>query len=434
MRKKGAWISLLLVFALAVGLLSGCGASSKEPEPTPEPTAEPIPTYVVNFDLNGGELVSGELEQTVEEGKNAVPPKASNGRMELSWEGSWENVDSDRTVTARWTKVPMDTADLAEYLEDRTVTVNVRTITGGEGAGSGFFISDDGLIVTNFHVIDMASTINVETVSGASYSVRQVVDFSDVYDLAILKIDVSNQPYLEFSDTDVRTGEQVYAMGSALGTLAGTFTAGIVSSTKRSYGKIDCIQIDAAINPGNSGGPLVNTYGEVVGINVAKYVNGEGLNLAIKTSTLQKLERDKNWTVNEFKEWYETESSRSWSPWYVDSNGQHWRYSLVKTYQEVTGATCLYSCYEYVNSSGENDVDVQDGYLYDNDFFVYDYSSAEYDSYVAYLKSVGFEYDESETFNNGISYYYNNDKDSILIDLFVLNDFSQIWIYPKYLG
>ena len=422
MKKNFAWISLILVLALAAGLLSGCGASKK------------IPEYTVTFDLNGGELVSGSLTQTVEEGKDAVLPEAVNGRMELSWDDGWKSVNSDRTVTAQWTKVPMNTVDLAEYLEDRTVTVNVKTLNGGESAGSGFFISSDGVIVTNFHVIDMASSISVEIGSGANYTVRQVIDFSNIYDLAILKIDVTDHPYLEIAEDPVRKGEQVYAMGSALGTLTGTFTSGIVSSTSRTYGQIECIQIDAAINPGNSGGPLVNTYGEVVGINVAKYVDGEGLNLAIKTSTLEQLSQDKNWTVNEFKEWYETESSRSWSPWYVDNGGtQHWTYSLVKTYQEVTGATCNYSCFEYVNDKGENDVDIQEGYIYDNDFFVYDYSSADYDSYVAYLKSVGFEYDESENFSNGISYYYQNDKDSILVDLFILNDFSEIWIYPHYL-
>ena len=161
---------------------------------------------------------------------SSVPPEVSNGRLQLVWDGRWENVTSDQTVTARWEKVKMDTPDLAEYVQERTVTVNVTTFTGETSTGSGFFIDGDGTIVTNFHVIDLASAITVEISSGATYPVTSIVDFSNLYDLAILKINVSGQPYLELADADVRTGEHVYAVGSALGVLTGSFTAGVISS------------------------------------------------------------------------------------------------------------------------------------------------------------------------------------------------------------
>ena len=387
--------------------------------------------YTVTFDLNGGELVSGELVQTVEAGEDAVPPEAVNGRKELTWSGDWQNVTGNCTVTAEWNSAVMDTVDLAEYVQERTVTVNVETLNGYTSTGSGFFIDSEGTIVTNFHVIDLASSISVEISSGASYPVQSVVDFSNAMDLAVLKINVKDQPYLELSDSAARTGEQVYAVGSALGVLKGSFTGGIISSTSRTYGASDCLQMDVTISSGNSGGPLVNVYGEVVGINSASYVDGENTNLAIKVSMLEKLDMDKNWSVKEFKEWYETESSRSWSPWYVDSTGrQTWNYSLVNTYQQVTGAECKYSCYDYYNDAGEIDTLVDTGYVYDNDYFVYDYKSAEYDTYVAYLKEVGFEYDRSQEYSDGTSYYYYNSKDGIELDLFIKSDFSQIWIYP----
>ena len=382
------------------------------------------PVYTVTFDPNGGEVVSGETVQSVEAGQAAVAPEVVHGRQELSWDKDFSAITGDMTVTAQWTKVAMSKADLAEYVQDRTVTVNVTTITGGESSGTGFFIDDEGTIVTNFHVIDMGAKMSVEVGSGAAYPVSEVVNFSNIYDLAILKIDLSGNDYLEFADKDVRTGEDVYAVGSALGTLTGTFTAGTVSSVQRSYGLIDCIQMDAAISPGNSGGPLVNEYGEVVGINVASYVDGEHLNLAIKPAMLQKLGDEKNWTVNEFKEWYETESARSWSPYfeYYDS----FYYSLVNTYQQVTGANCLYS-----RMNGENGA-VAEGYIDCYSFYVYDYSTAEYDEYVSYLKANGFVYDGSESQDGwgGTSYYYYNEKDSILLDLFILSDSSQIWIWP----
>ena len=222
----------------------------------------------------------------------------------------------------------------------------------------------------------------MEMDNGASYPVTEIVDFSNLYDLAILKIDVKDHPYLELAEKDARTGEQVYAVGSALGTLTGSFTGGMVSSTKRTYGEIDCIQMDAAISPGNSGGPLVNVY---------------------------------------------QESSRSWSPTYKKSDGSTgYLYSLVNNYQTVTGAKCLQSC-----DNGEEGKKV-DGYRDMFDYYIYEYNTSEYDKYVEYLKSIGFEYEDSETKDNwtGTSYYYYNEKDEIMIDLYVLKDFSQIWIWP----
>ena len=384
-------LALILAAVCLAGVLVGCGSSASAPEPTAAPTEAPTP------------------EPTAEPTPEPTP---------------------EPTATPEPTpepKKPMDTADLAEYVQERTVTVNVEKITGSKSPGSGFFIDSEGTIVTNFHVIDLAQAISVEMDNGASYPVTEIVDFSNLYDLAILKIDVKDHPYLELAEKDARTGEQVYAVGSALGTLTGSFTGGMVSSTKRTYGEIDCIQMDAAISPGNSGGPLVNVYGEVVGINTASYTSGENLNLAIKVSELDRLAKDKNWSVKEFKEWYEQESSRSWSPTYKKSDGSTgYLYSLVNNYQTVTGAKCLQSC-----DNGEEGKKV-DGYRDMFDYYIYEYNTSEYDKYVEYLKSIGFEYEDSETKDNwtGTSYYYYNEKDEIMIDLYVLKDFSQIWIWP----
>lgn len=384
-------LALIMAVVCLAGVLAGCGSSASAPEPTAAPTEAPTP------------------EPTAEPTPEPTP---------------------EPTATPEPTpepKKPMDTADLAEYVQERTVTVNVEKITGSKSSGSGFFIDSEGTIVTNFHVIDLAQAISVEMDNGASYPVTEIVDFSNLYDLAILKIDVKDHPYLELAEKDARTGEQVYAVGSALGTLTGSFTGGMVSSTKRTYGEIDCIQMDAAISPGNSGGPLVNVYGEVVGINTASYTSGENLNLAIKVSELDRLAKDKNWSVKEFKEWYEQESSRSWSPTYKKSDGSTgYLYSLVNNYQTVTGAKCLQSC-----DNGEEGKKV-DGYRDMFDYYIYEYNTSEYDKYVEYLKSIGFEYEDSETKDNwtGTSYYYYNEKDEIMIDLYVLKDFSQIWIWP----
>ncbi len=373
--------------------------------------------YTVTFDLNGGELVSGETVQSVEEGSPALAPEATNGRLELSWDKDFANIAGDTTVTAQWNKVAMSTTDLAAYVQERTVTVNVETITNNSAAGSGFFIDDQGTIVTNYHVIDGATSISVEVSDGASYPVQKIIGFSQINDLAILKIDVTGNSYLEASTEDAKTGEQVYAVGSALGTLTGSFTAGTISSTSRTVGTIDCIQMDAAISSGNSGGPLVDIYGDVVGINTYSYVDGENLNLAIKISTLDALPRDKNYTVNDYKEWYITESSRSYSPY----DGAYYYYSTVNTYQVVTGAECLYSI--------DSDGNYSEGYYDCCECYMYDYTVSEYDTYVAYLKSIGFVFQDSELFDSGTSYYYINEKDGILVDLFITLDNASLCIW-----
>ncbi len=394
-------VALVLVLVMAMG--SGCFWNS----------------YNVIFDLNGGTLISGETAQTVRSGQAAVAPVAENGNRILSWDTDFSNVQSDMVVTAVWTKQEMSSAELAAYVQERTVTVSVETITGGGSTGSGFFIDDHGTIVTNYHVIDMGSSMSVQVANGGAYDVQEVIDFSNVYDIAILKIDLQGNDYLLLSDEAPRTGEQVFAVGSALGVLTGTFTAGTISNTSRTVGLIDCIQMDAAISSGNSGGPLVNVYGEVVGVNTFSYTRGENLNLAIKISNLDRLARDKHFSVSEFREWYTLESSRSYSP--QDSDGNFY-YSLVNTYQQVTGASCISSCLN--GGAGE-----QAGYIDMYDFYKYGYNTNQYDTYTAYLRENGFVYQENEQFGNGTSYYYYNEKDNILVDLFIVSDNSQIWIW-----
>lgn len=316
-------------------------------------------------------------------------------------------------------KMEMSSEEIAEYVQQRTVTVNVTTITGGTGSGSGFFIDAHGTIVTNYHVIDKGTSMTVQAMDGATYDVEHVVDFSPLYDLAILKIGLENTPFLNFAPDEVKAGQDVYAVGSALGDLTGTFTYGKVSSPSRMIGKIDCLQMDAAISPGNSGGPLVNSRGEVVGINTFSRARGENLNFAIKTSVLDALQRDKNYTVSEFKEWYAKESSRSFSPF----DGQKYYYSLVNTYQTVTKAKCEAS----IKDDGK---DVVEGFKDCYEIYMYEHNTEEYDKYVDYLKENGFEFQSDSKSNLGTGYLYFNEKDSIYIILTVTDDGNYLLIQP----
>lgn len=144
-----------------------------------------------------------------------------------------------------------------------------------EGSGSGVIIRSDGYIVTNNHVVENATKIEVTTNNKKTFSAK-VIGTDPVTDVALIKIDADNLPVISFADSDhLRLGEWVLAIGSPLG-LRGTITAGIVSAKGRSMPnytgdfKIESfIQTDAAVNPGNSGGALVNKKGELVGINTA---------------------------------------------------------------------------------------------------------------------------------------------------------------------
>ena len=161
-------------------------------------------------------------------------------------------------------------------------------------AGSGFVISADGYIVTNYHVIDGAQSIKVAFYDGSTYDAKLVGGEEDS-DLAVLKIDATGLTPVTLGDSDaLNVGEQVAAIGNPLGELTFTLTSGYVSALDRpltmSSGNImSMIQTDTAINNGNSGGPLFNIYGEVVGITTAKLSNNtnsseatiEGLGFAI---------------------------------------------------------------------------------------------------------------------------------------------------------
>jgi len=141
------------------------------------------------------------------------------------------------------------------------------------GQGSGFFISADGYAVTNNHVVDSASKVEVTTDDGKTYSAK-VIGTDQRTDLALIKVEGgSNFPFAKLADGKPRIGDWVLAVGNPFG-LGGTVTAGIVSAMGRDIGNgpyDDFIQIDAPVNKGNSGGPAFSVDGDVVGVNTAIY-------------------------------------------------------------------------------------------------------------------------------------------------------------------
>ena len=177
---------------------------------------------------------------------------------------------------------------------------NVQSLFGQvgleQGGGTGFIITNDGLIVTNKHVAQAGDNLKVLTADGKNYDAK-VVALDPTNDLAILKIEATGLPVVEMSDSDsIQIGQWVIAIGNALGELQNTVTVGVISARERQLTAgagasaeqlSNLFQTDAAINSGNSGGPLVNLAGQVVGINTAVAGNAQGIGFAIPVNQVK---------------------------------------------------------------------------------------------------------------------------------------------------
>ena len=200
-------------------------------------------------------------------------------------------IDSARTVTSQ---APQEFDDpfFQRFFGQRGQQPSRQIL---RGTGSGFIINSGGQILTNAHVVDGADTVRVTLKDGRSFQ-GQVLGEDRVTDVAVVKIPATNLPVVALGNsTGLQPGEWVVAIGNPLG-LDNTVTAGILSGTDRSSSQVGVpdkrvgfLQTDAAINPGNSGGPLLNSRGEVIGMNTAIISGAQGLGFAIPINTAQEI-------------------------------------------------------------------------------------------------------------------------------------------------
>ncbi len=255
-------VSLLLVLPLLAG--AGCAMPYIDIEPAPPTSPAPSPE-----------------------------PAASPEPIDPAWTAPASGV--------RGPELP-SIADVVARVRPSVVAINTEAVSFDffnrpfteEGAGSGWILDPDGIIVTNNHVVEGADTITVSMGDGSTYTVDTSSVFTDqLNDLAIIKIDATGLPALETGySSEMRVGDWVVAIGNALGQGIRA-TQGIVSRhgvtipINQGQTLYDLIETSAAINPGNSGGPLLNLAGEVIGITSAKIatVGVEGMCYAISTET-----------------------------------------------------------------------------------------------------------------------------------------------------
>lgn len=238
-----------------------------------------------------------EEPMPVPEREEADPTVSPVANPEFSLEHAASVTDPNKTT--------LSTTEIVTLVSPATVSVYVMTEVNGSTTpiytGSGFFVSEDGYLVTNRHVVE-------ELIDDSGYSVIVIVPGYDVpiraelvgsdfqTDIAVLKAEEQEEPfpYVTLGDSDaLQVGELVVAIGNPLGRLSGTVTVGVVSALDRQVNNegytMELIQTDASINTGNSGGPLINSFGEVIGVTNAKIGTAEGLGFAIPISDVDEI-------------------------------------------------------------------------------------------------------------------------------------------------
>ncbi|MDR3278552.1 MAG: trypsin-like peptidase domain-containing protein, partial [Oscillospiraceae bacterium] len=198
--------------------------------------------------------------------------------------------------------VPLTADALYAKCSPAVFSIEIRSEDGEYNRfGSGFFISPDGLAVTNCHVLATAKSARVTTGDGKQYSITGIYDLNLRTDAALFRVGGSGFPYLEPGDSSkLLTGATVYTIGNPLG-LNNSISKGIISTARREVEGIEYIQIDAPISGGSSGGALLDVYGRVIGITSAGFVGGQNLNLAMPIDVVSRLDGSRSVPLADFK-------------------------------------------------------------------------------------------------------------------------------------
>lgn len=265
--------------------------------PPPQPAAKhtkkrPSKAAVISISIITAILIAlgiGAGIQYLSQQQQSPAASTSRSSLEATTDGNATITDEESTI-----------ANVAEKVSPSVVSIMTETQsrsfygpTTSAGAGTGVIISEDGYVMTNNHVVESVANIAVVDNNGQQYTDVEFIGRDPLNDIAFLKItsDTKFKPATLGNSSTIRIGQQVIAIGNALGQYSHSVTSGIVSGVGRpiqaaasdgtTESLTDLIQTDASINPGNSGGPLVNAAGQVIGINTAIVEDANGIGFAI---------------------------------------------------------------------------------------------------------------------------------------------------------
>lgn len=284
--KNGKKALRILAFALVCVLVSAATSAVTSYTVTKKLTAHTEETTVPEQSLSD-EIIFEEPQTILVTEETAA--QTTEEETETETAAQTETLPTEpETVTEPVTEPPAKTKSQI-YKESVNSVVSItsvydKVLTGLFGttftrqygsAGSGFFVSNDGYIVTNYHVVENGTDITVSTYSGETYKAR-TVGYDAANDVAVLKIDAAGQSVWLGDSSAMSVGDDIMVIGNALGSLSYTFTDGVISFKNRKVAvegtqEINMFQTNAAINNGNSGGPVYNMDGEVIGIASAKF-------------------------------------------------------------------------------------------------------------------------------------------------------------------
>jgi S1-C subfamily serine protease len=228
---------------------------------------------------------------------NLTPKKIGTTTITLQRSNSVEELVVKITVIE---KKELSAVEIYKKSSPAMVEIHVKTADGDEALGSGFFV-DKNKILTNFHVIEGAISITAIDYNGNEYPAQYLYDYDKDFDLSLFGVN-ANHKSMEISYAPIVTGDRIFTIGSPYG-LTGTLSTGLIS---KAYRQLDTdiiyTQITASISRGNSGGPLINRFGEVIGVNSLTRSEGQNLNFAVPITYLMDLSTSSPSKITDFYE------------------------------------------------------------------------------------------------------------------------------------
>lgn len=259
---------------------------------------------VVNLSIGSNILIKNgnpkmlDVAPTIIDSRTLVPVRAIAESFDcnVEWIAESQTVKITAKANQNDNKNVLSAVQISEKVSPSVFYIEVYDANSkAVASGSGFFISSDGVAVTNYHVIEDTYSAKITTIDGSEYSVTNIISYDESLDVAIIRVSkastggktVSSFPSLTLADSNqIKAGQTIYAIGSPVG-LKNTISNGIISNTSQVLGEDSFIQITAPISHGSSGGALVDEYGEVLGITSAGIQEGENLGFAIPINVVK---------------------------------------------------------------------------------------------------------------------------------------------------